>query len=525
MTTAADLLLTNGRIHPLTDGHDPRDDEPVEAVAVRDGRIIRLDSAYEVEFLAGVEAEVIDLEGRTLLPGFVDAHTHMEVIGQYEREADLTGADSPEACLDRLRSLPEGRENDGGHDEEWLLGFGYDESTWDGDYLTRDQLDEVSTDRPVVAYREDMHVASVNSVVLDRLRDEMPEGDVRTAGGEPTGVLVEDAVTAVRDATGADPDRTREYLLAAQAYANRRGVTAVHDMVRNSHAPRVYRDLDSAGQLTLRVRINYWRDHLDAVLETGLRTNHGSGRVRVGGIKTFTDGSIGGRTARLSEPYADAGAGDAPVDERGGWVVDPGTVADLVERVDGAGLQMTAHAIGDEAIAATLDAYEGADGQRHRIEHAEVLTDELIDRLAAADVVVSVQPNFLKWTREDGLYADRLGDERRLDSNRFGALQDAGATLAFGSDCMPLDPLFGIDQVVDAPAHEQQLSVTESVRAYTAGSAYAGFDENRLGTIEVGKCADFAVLDESPWETNDVAGIDVEMTVVGGDIVYDGREA
>ena len=220
MTTAADLLLTNGRIHPLTDGHDPRDDEPVEAVAVRDGRIIRLDSAYEVEFLAGVEAEVIDLEGRTLLPGFVDAHTHMEVIGQYEREADLTGADSPEACLDRLRSLREGPENDGGRDEEWLLGFGYDESTWGGDYLTRDQLDEVSTDRPVVAYREDMHVASVNSVVLDRLRDEMPEGDVRTAGGEPTGVLVEDAVTAVRDATGADPDRTREYLAASHGWSD-----------------------------------------------------------------------------------------------------------------------------------------------------------------------------------------------------------------------------------------------------------------------------------------------------------------
>jgi predicted amidohydrolase YtcJ len=526
MTTAADLLLTNGRIHPLTDGHDPTDDEPIEAVAVRDGRIVRLDTTYEVEFLAGVETEVIDLEGRTVLPGFVDAHTHMEVIGQYEREADLTGADSPEACLDRLDSLraDRGDGDNGSADDEWLLGFGYDESTWGGDYLTRDQLDEVSTGRPVVAYREDMHVASVNSVVLDRLRDEMPDGDVRASGGEPTGVLVEDAVTAVRDATSADPERTREYLLAAQAYANRRGVTTVHDMVRNSHAPRVYRDLDNEGDLTLRVRLNYWRDHLDAVLETGLRTNHGSGRVRVGGIKTFTDGSLGGRTARLSEPYADAGAGDTPADERGDWVVDPGTLADLVERVDDAGLQMTVHAIGDEAIAATLDAYEGANGERHRVEHAEVLTDELIDRLAAADVVVSAQPNFLKWAREDGLYADRLGDERRLASNRFGALRDAGATLAFGSDCMPLDPLFGIDQVVDAPAPDQRLSVTEALRAYTAGSAYAGFDEDRLGTLEAGTCADFAVLAESPWETDDVADIDVEMTVVDGDIVYNGRE-
>jgi predicted amidohydrolase YtcJ len=517
MTAHADLVLTNGHVHPLNG------DDPFEAVAVRDGDIVRLDNTYEVEFLAGAETEVIDLEGRTALPGFIDAHTHMEVIGQYEREADLTDADSPEACLDRLAALRDSREAGEGTDE-WILGFGYDESRWGGEYLTRDRLDAVSTDRPVVAYREDMHVGSVNSVVLERYRDEMPDDDVRTSGGEPTGVLVEDAVGVVREATSADPERTREYLLAAQATANRLGVTAVHDMVRNSHAPRVYRDLDMAGELTLRVRINYWRDHLDAVLETGLRSNHGSDRVRVGGIKTFTDGSIGGRTARLSEPYADAGEGDGPADERGDWVVDPEQLAALVERVDSAGLQMTAHAIGDEAIAATLDAFEGTDGQRHRIEHAEVLTDELIERLAAADVVVSAQPNFLKWAREGGLYTERLGDERRVASNRFGALQEAGATLVFGSDCMPLDPLFGVDQVVNPPAPEQGLSVTEALRAYTAGGAYAGFDEDRLGSIEVGKRADFTVLAESPWETDDIAGIDVEMTVVGGDVVYDGRE-
>ncbi|PSP46614.1 amidohydrolase, partial [Halobacteriales archaeon QH_6_66_25] len=230
------------------------------------------------------------------------------------------------------------------------------------------------------------------------------------------------------------------------------------------------------------------------------------------------------RTARLSAPYADAGEGDAPPDERGDWGVDPDTVADLVARVDDAGLQVAAHAIGDEAIARTLDTLEGTEGERHRIEHAEVLTDELIEQLAAADVVVSAQPNFLKWAREDGLYAERLGDERRLDSNRLGALQDAGATLAFGSDCMPLDPLFGIDQVVTGPSPEQALSVTDATRAYTAGGAYAGYDEDRLGSIEVGKCADFAVLAESPWESDDIADIDVEMTVVGGELVYDGRE-
>jgi len=513
MTTAANLVLRNGRVHPLTGG------QSVEAVAVRDGEISHVGAGDAIE--SGAETTVIDLDGRTVLPGFVDAHTHMEVIGQYELEADLTDADAPEACLDRLGTLRDDRAET---DEEWILGFGYDESAWGGDYLDREQLDEVSTDRPVVAYREDMHLASVNSVVLDRYGSEFPDDDVRTAGGDPTGVVVEDAVNVLREATRADPERMREYLLAAQAYANRHGVTAVHDMVRRSHGPRIYRELDAADELTIRVRINYWRDHLDAVLETGLRSNHGSDRVRTGGIKTFTDGSIGGRTARLSEPYADAGTGDSSPDERGDWVVDPERLDRLVERVDEAGLQMTAHAIGDEAIAATLDAYEGTDGQRHRIEHAEVLTDALIERLAAADVVVSVQPNFLKWAREDGLYTRRLGDDRRLASNRFGDLQAAGATLAFGSDCMPLDPLFGIEQVVDAPSPAQQLSVTEALRAYTVGGAYAGFDEDRLGTIEVGKRADLVVLDESPWATDDIADIGVELTVVDGEIVYDGRE-
>ena len=509
MTQAADIIFTNGAVHPLTG--EETGEPSAEAVAVRDGTVVRVDSTYEVEFLEGVETEVVDLDGRTLLPGFVDAHTHLEMVGRYEQEADLSGVDNPETCLDALAERRE--ETDSG----WILGFGYDESNWGGEYLTRDQLDGISTDRPVVAYREDMHLASVNSVVLERYRGEMPDADVRSEGGEPTGVLVEDALEVLWDETRPGPEGMREYLLAAQERAHSLGITAVHEMIRQSPAPRVYRDLDRTGELTLRVRLNYWRDHLDAVLETGLRTNHGSSRVRTGGIKTFIDGSLGGRTAKLSEPYADS------PDEDGSWVVEPADVHDLVERVDGAGLQMTMHAIGDEAIEVALDAYEETDGERHRIEHVEVLRDDLIDRLTESDVVASVQPNFLKWAREGGLYGQRLGDTRRRASNQFRTLLDSDVELAFGSDCMPLDPLFGIDQAVNAPEPEQRLSVTEALRAYTSGAAYAGFDEDRMGTIEVGKCADFVVLDGSPWESENIASLDVAMTVVGGEVVHDGR--
>ena len=146
--------------------------------------------------------------------------------------------------------------------------------------------------------------------------------------------------------------------------------------------------------------------------------------------------------------------------------------------------------------------------------------DEAIRRFAESGVVASVQPNFLKWAGEGGLYDSRLGD-RRTETNRYAAFAEAGVPLAFGSDCMPLDPLLGVHHAVNAPEAEQRLGVTEALRAYTAGAAYAGFDEDRLGTIEAGKAADLTVLAESPWEADSIRDIDVSATVVAGDVVYE----
>ncbi|MFB6269106.1 MAG: amidohydrolase [Halobacterium sp.] len=502
MTAAADLILHNGVVHTLGDT-----DETFDAVAVRDGRVVRLASDYDVEFLEGTGTEVVDLDGGHLLPGFVDAHTHMETVGQYGVHADLRGASGPEEVTERLRERAAETEDD------WILGFGYDESTWDADDLHQSDLDAVSETRPVAAIREDMHTATVNGVVLDEYGAEMPDEDVLADGR-----IVEDAVEVVYDATDPGPEETEELLRAAQREANEQGVTAVHDMVRQSDAPRAFRDLELAGDLTVRVRLNYWSDHLCAVRETGLRTNHGSGMVEVGGIKTFTDGSLGGHTAKLSEPYADA------PEETGQWVVDPEELESLVARAAEAGLQVTAHAIGDEAIDAVLDAYEAVgrpERDRYRIEHSELAGDDAIERMSDLGVVASMQPNFLKWAGSDGLYEERLGTERREASNRFPAYLDAGVPLAFGSDCMPLDPLLGVHYAVNPPAERQAVSVTEALRAYTEGGAYAGFREDEQGRVEKGALADFVVLDESPWEHSDaIRDIDVAMTVVDGDVVY-----
>ncbi|MBP1921420.1 putative amidohydrolase YtcJ [Halorubrum alkaliphilum] len=529
MSQPADRVFLDGEIHTLTDP-----DETYEALAVRDGEIVRLGRSYDVEFLAGVETDVVDLDGRVLLPGFIDAHTHLTTVGRYLVHADLSGADSPTeavglledraAELDDESAAGEGTDSDA----EWVLGYGYDESTWTEDrYLTREDLDRVSTGRPVAAFREDMHVAAVNGVVLDRFADALaavPDETVPTdEPGVPTGVLLESAIDPIYEAVEPGVEGTRSAVEAALELCTARGITGFHDMVRDSHAPRVYRDLDAAGELTARVRINYWSDHLDALREVGLTTNAGSALVETGAIKSYTDGSFGGRTARLSEPYTDA------PEETGQWVVDPDELADAVEAATDAGYQFTAHAIGDEAVDAVLDAYETASttdpgDARHRIEHVELADDTAIDRLADSGVVASVQPNFLKWADEDGLYEARLGEERTAATNRYRDLLDAGVRLAFGSDGMPMDPLLGVHHAVNAPADAQRLSVTEALRAYTRGAAYAGFDENRLGTVEVGKRADLVVLDGSPWDhPESIRDVDVAMTVADGTIVHDAR--
>jgi hypothetical protein len=316
------------------------------------------------------------------------------------------------------------------------------------------------------------------------------------------------------------------------------------------------------GDLALRVRLNYWSDHLDALAEVGLRTNDGSAMVRTGAIKTFTDGSIGGRTAKLSEPYddwpgtspgagastsnaegvggdtgdggspdgvgdaGDAGGSDATDgDPTGEWVVPPAELRELVARADELGFQVAAHAIGDVAIDETLDAFAACGdpgGSRHRIEHAELASDAAIERMAELGVVASMQPNFHRWAGEGGLYDARLGD-RRPGTNRLARVRAAGVPLAFGSDCMPLDPLLGVDHAVNAPTAAQSLSVGEALRAYTSGAAYAGFDEDRLGTVEPGSLADLVVLDDSPWTADAIRDVDVALTVVDGRVVYDGR--
>ena len=380
MTDAADLVLLDGEIHTLTDP-----DRTHVALAVRDGEIVRRGASYDVEFLAGIDTTVVDLDGRVLLPGFVDAYADLTSLGRRLLDAERTTA----------------------------------------------------------------------------------SGD---SGDEP------------------NARETREILAAAIAHANARGVTGVHDASAAALAPRAFRELGAAGELSLRVRIVYGAERLDAVAEAGLPTNAGSEHVRVGPIAF------------------------APAEE---------TTADVAEAIGG-GYQLSVDATDAEGVDAVLDASGagaggkttpgGADprrGTRHRIERAEHVREEQIDRIAAANAVASVRPS--APDPDDGGISYRT-------------FLDVGIPLAFGSGGGPLDPLSEAHRAVDVGDERSGLEVSEALRAATSGPAYAGFDEDDLGTIERGKRADLVALSESPWDKpGSIREIDVDLTVVDGEIVHDAR--
>ena len=505
MTDGPETILTNGRVFSPS-RYAPADSGPApiaDAVAIADGRITAVGT--QSDLTPAPETEVVDLNDGVILPGFVDAHTHLVHEGMNIVHADLSAATDRDDALDRLSEQARTTT------EEWVIGVGFDESTWPSpDRPSREALDDVSRDRPVAAVRVDMHSAVVNTVALERYGDRIDDRH-RVGGGR----VVEDGLAIISPVAQPSRTETRRLVEAAIERANRRGLTGVHDKVRKSHAPRVYRTLDQIDELTLRIRIDYWSHHLDAIVETGLVTNHGSEMVTVGAIKTFTDGSIGSRTAKLSRPFSDE------PDNRGSWIVSPDELRGLASRVDTAGFQLAVHAIGDDAIDETVAVLAEMTPHRHRIEHAELASDAAIDRMADAGIIASMQPNFHRWAQPDGLYDTALGPDRTAASNRLGTMQEHGVILAFGSDCMPMDPLLGIHHAVNGPTAAQSLSVTDAIRAYTHGSAYAGFNEDEYGQITVGTRADLVILDRSPWaEPTAIQDIEVQRTIVDGRSVF-----
>ncbi len=532
---APDLLIVNAAVRTM-DSARPT----AEAVAVLGHRIVAVGSSADLRSLASAGTRVIDAQGRTLCPGFNDAHVHFLMGGFSLANVNLRDAASPAEMARRLgdyaRKLPKGR---------WILGGDWDHERWPGAPLpTRGMIDEATPDHPVFVTRLDGHMALANSLALKlagitrETRD--PDGGliVRDNKGEPTGIL-KDAAEDLVDRV-VPPKSLEEKHMAARAateHATRFGVTSVADVSAGDDIG-LYQAMQERGELKTRIygarSIVSW----EVLGQTGVRAAFGNDLLRIGLLKGFSDGSLGSSTALFFEPYKDAPNTRGLLFDQ---MLPEGTMLKRVLAADKAGLQVAIHAIGDEANWRILEIYREAEekngprDRRFRIEHAQHLRPGDIARFGKQKVIASMQPYH---EADDGRWCDkRIGLERSKGTYAFRTLLDTGAVLAFGSDwtVAPLNPMEGIKAAVtrqtldgrhpEGWCPEQKISLDEALRAYTMGSAYAEFAENVKGSITTGKLADLVLLDTDLGKVPpaEIDTVKVSMTILGGKVIYEKR--
>ncbi|TMA21154.1 MAG: amidohydrolase [Deltaproteobacteria bacterium] len=536
----ADLLLRGGPIF-LADSAGTTH----RALAVRLARVVALDA--DAEALVGPRTRVVDLRGRLATPGMNDAHCHLGAGGLGLLEVDLRGSTS---LAEIERRVAEGAKS--AAPGEWITGRGWDQTRLPsrelgpGGWPTKETLDRAGGDHPVYLRRVDGHTGWASSRALQiagvDARTQDPSGGriVRDARGEPTGILEERATELVAaKVPPPSPDKRRRGILAALRLAARTGVTSVQtDAPAEDFA--VYTDLRREERLTLRVYgwVELTEEEIGRFKGLGEEAPFGDYWLRRGLLKAYADGTLGSRTAWMLEPYADdsrtRGIRRIPVPE----------LEALVLAADRAGLQVAVHAIGDAANREVLDAFEKAAratdrrGARHRIEHAQVLAPSDIARFAELGVVASMQPTHatsdLRWAE------DRIGPKRAAaGAYAWRKLLEAGARIAFGTDFAvePLAPIEGLYSAVTRQSREapfgpaggwipsEKLTLADAIRLYTTGSAYAEFQENDKGTLEVGKLADLVVWDRDLFKTPEAKLLDAKpvLTVVGGRVVFEAQ--
>ncbi len=533
------LIIFNATVHTM----DPV--KPIaEAVAIYEQRVVAVGSSKEIKRMAGTGTRTIDARGQLVLPGFNDSHVHFLSGGFQLASVDLRDADTPQEFAERIRRFaekaPAGR---------WITGGNWDHERWanvngSAPLPVKQLIDRFTPNTPVFVSRLDGHMALANSLALKlagvtRETPDPPGGlivrDAKTC--EPTGVLKDAAMSYVWKIV---PESSFEEKLvvarAATEHAARLGVTSVQDMSAGNDVG-VYQTLLDRGELKTRIYAVSPLLAWERLARAGVRAHFGNHMVRIGGLKGFSDGSLGSTTAFFYEPYKDAPntrglAGDEMFPE--------GAMRTRVREADRAGLQIIIHAIGDQANELILSIFEevtrehGERDRRFRIEHAQHLRREDIPRFSRARVIASMQPYH---AIDDGRWAEkRIGKERARTTYAFRSLLDAGTTLAFGTDwsVAPLDPMASIYAAVTRRTldeknpqgwvPEQKISVEEAVRAYTVGSAYAEFQDTVKGSITPGKLADLVMLSRDIYKIDpkEIEKVRVVLTIFDGRVVFGG---
>lgn len=546
---APDLIFLNGDVYSgaVQEGAKVRVLPRVQALAVREGRIVAAGTNAEMEKLKGAATQVVDLGGRFVMPGFNDAHLHLASGGFEQLNVSLSLVPSLEEMQRRIAERVKTAEPG-----EWITGRGWDHTLWQDQRLpTRQDIDKVVGDRPAIFNRTDGHIAVASSAALrvaGVTRDtKAPEAGAidRDPQGEPSGILRETAMGLVtRHITRPTPSQRRRAVELALQEAARWGVTSAQDGSAWEDF-LVYQELQKEDRLTL--RIFAWLEFGSPLDTLRLRRASHPGHdlmLRTGMLKGYMDGTLGSRTAAMLEPFSDD-AGN-----RGLPRYTQDELNKLVrERVE-AGFQLGFHAIGDAGVEMALQSF--AEAQRHmrqrkahlpedapqrdlrlRIEHAQVTTPQQYTRARRLSVIASMQPNHLltdmNWAES------RIGPQRKRHSYAWRSFLDAGVRLAFGTD-YPVEPIHPFRVLYASVTRkneagtaeyvpEERLTMDEAIAGYTSGAAFAEYAERDKGTLEPGMLADLIVLDRdvTKAEPADVLKTRVLRTVVGGRTVFEGK--
>jgi len=526
-----DLVILNANIVTL----DPAAPH-CQATAIKFGRIAALGTTSDIKKIATAETSMLDLAGKTVLPGFIDTHVHLDDFGLTLRTLNLeqtTSVDEVRRLLaERVKATPKSK---------WVMGRGWNETRLrEKRLLTRWDLDEVSPENPVYLHHYTCHATLLNSKGLevsgiDR-HTKPPAGgwiDV-DASGEPTGFLRSNArfmapvgLNGVRPRP--DLGTLREAIMIGVAEAVKYGLTGIHVPSADHDEIKVTQELAEEGKLPLRITLLPKVELLDHILQLGIHSGLGDEMLRIGAIKIFSDGSLIAKTAAMKEPFE----GEP---NNLGILNDKEVFTKQIIEANRAGMQIAVHAVGDRAIEEVLEAYEKAlkdtprSDHRHRIEHGSIVPKTLRNKAKRLGVVISTQPELV--TRNGDGFDASLGEKRMRYTYPIRSLLEEGVVVSGSSDC-PLtycNPLKGIWSAVSRESEntgrvitpDEKVTIDQAIRMYTVNAAYIGFDENFRGTIEEGKLADFTVLSKDPYvvNTDDLKNIVVEMTIVDGKVVY-----
>lgn len=533
----ADIVLLDGRIWTASP-----DIPEVQALAIKANKIVDMGSNGEMGKYTGENTEIIKLNGKRVLPGFIDSHTHFIDGALQLQRVNLRAAFSKEEFIklisEKAGSLPEG---------EWILGGDWDHQQWPGKELPRKEwIDSVTANTPVFVNRHDGHMALANSLTL-KLAGITRDTPVPSGGkilkdpdtNELTGILKDSAMDLVQKIIPeTSQNKKLQALYEALKLANSYGVTGIHDISTFDDLD-LYRIASEENRLTLRVYSITPLPLLDELLNRIKIRGKSQPFLHIGGVKGFVDGSLGSSTALFFEPYTDDPLNYGLLNS---MMYPEGNMRRMILKADRAGIQAAVHAIGDKANNILLNIYEGIieeEGERDRrfrIEHAQHLLPDDIPRFSRLGVIASMQPYH---AIDDGRWAEsRIGHRRSTTTYAFRSLLDNGALLSFGSDwsVAPLNPLTGIYAAVTRATTdgkspggwipEEKITVEEALKAYTINAAYAEFAEHIKGSLEPGKLADIIILSEDIFDMapERIPEIKVLMTIVNGKIVFRSEE-